>query len=286
MIYRTAASEGDVERAIQIYRVDEPSLDVAKIAAELAHWQWMRDSSPECFWIAEDEATGQIVGVASAVRRPPQWALANFYVLDAYKGQGIGKELMTRAYAAHQDCDRFLVHASEHPSAQRLYMQFGMYPLPYSIYFKGSVEGIVPPQALTVEECSVEAILPAINDLDQQALGFTRAQDHRWWAGFGSYFLLRNQNQPVGYFRAAPEGKIGPLVVSNERWMADALDCAILSQRDINAEPHEIFVPGANRSAIAHLLERGYRYAELNLLLSSHPMPGLALVTFHDTDLL
>jgi hypothetical protein len=41
-----------------------------------------------------------------------------------------------------------------------------------------------------------------------------------------------------------------------------------------------------NKTAIAYLLNRGYRYLDFNLLLSSHPMPGLARVVFHDTDLL
>jgi hypothetical protein len=68
--------------------------------------------------------------------------------------------------------------------------------------------------------------------------------------------------------------------------MTAALDWAIYQQKGISPEQHEVFVPGANRIAIAYLFNRGYRVDELNLLLSSHPMPGLAQVIFHDTDLL
>jgi hypothetical protein len=68
--------------------------------------------------------------------------------------------------------------------------------------------------------------------------------------------------------------------------MTAALDWAIFQQREISTDTHNIFVPGANRAAIAHLFSRGYRYQDLHLLLSSHPMPGLARVIFHDTDLL
>ena len=79
---------------------------------------------------------------------------------------------------------------------------------------------------------------------------------------------------------------IGPLVVSEERWMTAALEWAIVKQKEISSDPHEIFVPGVNRAAIAYLFTHGYRFHDLNLLLSNHPMPGLAQVIFHDTDLL
>ena len=135
MIIRTAATEQDIEQALKVYLVNEPSIAEVDQASTLAHWVTMYENCPEGFWIAEDEASRQIVGVASAVRRPPQWILANFYVLPNYHGKGIGRKLLSQAYSAREGCERFLVHATDHSSAQSLYMQFGMYPLPYSILF-------------------------------------------------------------------------------------------------------------------------------------------------------
>jgi GNAT superfamily N-acetyltransferase len=288
---RIAASEQEIEQALEVYIANEPPSDSAEKASTLAHWLAMYADCPESFWIAEDEASQQIVGIASAVLRPPQWILANFYVLPSYQGKGLGRELLTRAFSTREGCERFLVHSSTHPSAHSLYMQLGMYPLPYSMMFTGYPVDPVTPLALTIEDYPVDEILSTLNAFDQRALGFTRAVYHQRWAQNGAYFLVKKGGQVVGYFRVSPEGwlekgMIGPLVVSNERWMTAALDWAIAKQKEISTEKHEIFVPGANRAAIAYLLAHGYRTRDLNLLLSSQPMPGLARVIFHDTDIL
>ena len=132
----------------------------------------------------------------------------------------------------------------------------------------------------------MDEIISTLDIFDQQALGFTRAAYHQRWASSGSYYLVKQEKQTLGYFRVSPDGMIGPLVVSEEQWMAPVLDWAMALQNEVPADKHEVFVPGANRAAIAHLFARGYRFHEADLLLSSHPMPGLAKVIFHDTDLL
>ena len=286
MIIRLAKSEQEIDQALDVCLANEPSVNPSDRAAFLDHWLMMHTNCPEGFWIAQDETTQQIIGIASAVQRPPQWILTNFYVLPAYHGKGIGKKLLDRAFSIHEDCDRLLVHTSSHPSAQSLYIQLGMAPLPYSIMFKGNPDHDVIPEALAVIECPVDEILLTLNTLDQRALGFTRDSYHQWWAKNGNYFLVKHKDQIAAYFRVSKAGMIGPLVVSDERWMTAALDWAIVKQKEISSDPHEIFVPGVNRAAIAHLFTRGYRFHDLNLLLSSHPMPGLAKVIFHDTDLL
>src|SRR5262245_45168123 len=174
----------------------------------------MYAGNPEGFWIAVDEMTGQVVGVATALRRPPQWILANFYVLPAYHGQGIGRALLTRAVATHEGCDRFAVHASLHPSAQSLYMQFGMYPQPYSIRFMGSPENnLASPSHVAAEKQPVAEMLSSLNAFDRDALGFIRPLEHQRWGQDADYYLVKTEDQPVGYFRVAPDRLIGPLVV-------------------------------------------------------------------------
>jgi len=295
VIIRIAASEQDVAQALEVYQANEPPWDKDFAKQTLEHWLATYASCPEGFWIAEDEQADKahkahkIVGVASAIRRPPQWLLTNFFVHPDYHGQGIGKALLERAIAVHEGCERFIVHASQHPSAQRLYMQHGMYPLPYSILFKGQPQTRINlPSELKAEACLLDNALPTLNALDLNALGYTRAVDHHWWAKHGSYFLVKTnvEGQVVGYFAISSRNSIGPLVVSDVRWMAGTLDLAIHQQMALSAADHEIFIPGANTIGIERALAYGYRYCEIELLLSSHPMPGLAQVVFHDTDFL
>src|SRR5258708_3844230 len=220
MINRTAANEQEVAQALNVYRANEPPWESAHAEQTLEQWLAAYISCPEGFWIAEDEQSHQIVGVAAAIRRPPQWLLTNFFVHPDYHGQGIGKVLLARAIAVCEGCDRFTVHASQHPSAQRLYMQHGMYPLPYSIKFKGQPQSRLSlPPGLTVEACSPGNILPILNSFDLSALGYTRAVDHQWWTKHGSYFLVKAEDQTVGYFGVSSWGIVGPLVVADVSWM-------------------------------------------------------------------
>ncbi len=286
MIYRTAESEQDIQRALDVYLAADPPATPGWEARVLAHWQRLYAACPQAFWLAEDEASGQIEGVASAMLMPPQWILSNFYVCPDCQGKGIGKALMERVCATSEGCERFLVHASEHPSAVNTYMKRGMFPLPPSLFFPGFPDAPEPPVDLEVEPHPLGEILDTLDAFDRQALGFSRVDFHKWWGETGRYYLIKKYEHILGYFRVSTLEDIGPLVVSDERWMASALDWAIIQQRAISPDPHVFFVPGANRSAITHLLKRGYRFIGTNLLMSSHPMPGLARVIFHDTDLL
>jgi GNAT superfamily N-acetyltransferase len=287
VIIRTAVNEQEIAQSLEVYWANDPPPDSASKASAIAHWLAIYASCPEGFWIAEDEAARQIVGVAAVVRRPPQWILANFYVLPSYQGQGLGRRLLAQAFATREGCERFAVHASVRPSAQSLYMQFGMYPQPYSIELRGNSQNHPGVRSeLVAEACPAKAIVSTLNSFDQEALGFTRAVDHLRWGEHGSYFLVKDQGQVIGYFRVSPERRIGPSVVSDRVWIPDVLDLAARKQWELSPGDQEILVPGANTTALAHLLAHGYRYEELELLLSSHRMSGLSQVLFHDVDFL
>jgi GNAT superfamily N-acetyltransferase len=276
---RPAENKHEIELAIQNYWINDPPDDAA---SALEFWFGLFADWPEGFFLALDEDSGQIVGVASAAIHPPQWTLTNFFVHPAYHGQGVGRALFSRAFTWREGCIRSLVHASQHPSAQRLYMGAGMFPQPYSIVFEGKTAPA--PTVLTAEAIAPLESLTILNALDLNAFRFTREIDHRYWGQTGHYFLVNFGSETVGYFCVATNGIIGPLVVAEPRWMIDALSLATQKIATLTDHDHRLFVPGANTTATAYLLSHGYRYIELELLLSSEPMPGFANVIFHDTD--
>jgi GNAT superfamily N-acetyltransferase len=299
-IYPATSSHG-VRAAMNLYLADEDRLHAlsssgqppiqrseAEVQREFRHWLHVYESAPEGFIVAEDDEKGQIVGVAAAVRRPPQWILANFYVDPAYQGRGIGRRLLERAFTVREGCDRFCVHASSEPAAQTLYMKFGMYPQPYSIIFKGQMKhNIGKPKHVNIEKVEVHDDIQDINRIDQQVFGFERAVDHLRWALDSQYYLARTKDarDPFGYFCVADWGQIGPAVTAQPRWRMALLDMALMAAKEL-ADKQSLFIPGANTVVIERLLAYGFRYEDFNMFLSSVPIPGLAQVMFHDTDFL
>jgi GNAT superfamily N-acetyltransferase len=298
---RTALNEQDVRGAMQLsldddlqwrqMRYGEASpLSAEEIEQNFQYWWGFYQSTPEGFFIAEDDAHGLIVGVAAAVRRPPQWMLTNFFVQPDYKGRGIGHQLLTCAYAVQEGCERFCLHASDDPAAQALYLRLGLYPQPHSTEFRGHARGqLEMPGHLQLEEVSPLEVLDVINALDQTALGYQRVVDHQYWMRFGSYFLARNESNLLGYFRVGRqpgnESDVGPLIVADEQSMGDVLQAALAIAQSQSAQ-QSLLVPGANKTAIARLFDYGYRCHDVELLMSSVPLPGLSRVVFQDTDLL
>ena len=298
---RNARDERDVRGALQIYLDDDAAwrlhrygeaapLTEAEIEDEFEYWWNIYDSAPDGFFVAEDDERALIVGIASSVRRPPQWMLTNFFVHPDYKGHGLGHQLLQRAHAVRDGCDRFCVHASDDPAAQALYMRFGMYPQPHSTQFTGQIEQRLDvPDHLKLEKVSALNALDTIAALDRSALGFERVVDHRFWAEHGLYYLVRAKQDLLGYFRVGQSpsqvSDIGPVVVTEDRWMGDVLQ-AVLAVAQTVSNRQRLLVPGANTTAIAKLLAWGYRCHDVELLMSSAPLPGLPRVLFQDTDLL
>lgn len=91
----------------------------------------------------------------------------------------------------------------------------------------------------------------------------------------------------MGYFKVTDDGHIGPLLVTQPIFMAEAIDLALLATQERIKRPNQrLLVPGDNSTAIQRLLNYGYHFDGIELLLSSHPLPHLSQVIFHDTDLL
>src|SRR5262245_33928772 len=114
-----AENDEDVFSAMQLFYAEEDRLrnttaesrSVEEVAWELDLWRGIFASTPEGFVVARDDETGIIVGVAAAVRRPPQWMLTNFYVDPEYQGFGIGRKMFQQAWSVREGCTRFCLHA-------------------------------------------------------------------------------------------------------------------------------------------------------------------------------
>ena len=223
-------------------------------------------------WIAEDD--GRAVGYARSILRDGVRELTEFFVLPGAQSSGVGRELLERAFPTEGARHRTLIATFDVRAVAR--------------YLRAGLDGRVPifalsraPQAVSVDSdlraeplVTDEATLARLATIDRALLGYRRDVDHRWFARERRGQVYRRGADIVAYgYAPFAVGWGGPY---------GALDAADLPRllADAETEAHRaghgevsFDVALVNRTALGHLLGRGYR-------LESFPM-----MVFADDDL-
>jgi GNAT superfamily N-acetyltransferase len=126
-----------------------------------------------CF-LAEDP---EPAGFATAVIRDGVWFLSHLWVVPERQGRGIGSVLVDEALAWGRGSSAFSVVASPDPAAQVVYLRRSMYPVWAQYEFTGPGGGEPPPGFGPLEEADVSWV----SDLDREARGMARPEDHRFF---------------------------------------------------------------------------------------------------------
>ena len=206
------------------------------------------------YWIAEEG--GEIIGYARSIRRDDTRELTEFFVLPARQSEGVGRELLARAFPAAGVKHRSII-ATVDARALGRYLRTGVYAR-FPIYsFQRPPAVVAEPSDLTMEPfAEAEPILAELRAIDQAIVGYTRDSDHSWLARTHAGYLYRRQGQVIGYGYAGASN--GPFA------LLDAADYpVVLAHAEAHAaargEAETGFeVPLINRHAVDYLLRRGY----------------------------
>jgi len=82
-------------------------------------------TDPDGAWVAADEATGEVVGVALALRREGLWVLSLLAVAEGLQGQGVGARLLDASLRTAAGATGGLILVSRDPRAMRRYQLAG-----------------------------------------------------------------------------------------------------------------------------------------------------------------
>ncbi len=224
------------------------------------------------FWIAEDDA--RPIGYARSILRDGVRELTEFFVLPGAQSSGVGRELLARAFPAEGARHRTLIATVDVRAVAR-YAGAGLdgrFPI---FSFRRAPEEVSVASDLRAAPLALDrATLSRLAVIDRELLGYRRDVDHRWFAAERPGLVYRRGEDIVAYgYQAIAPCWGGPYA---------ALDPADLPRLLADAEtwahraghPEVWFdVALINRTAIDHLLGRGYR-------LESFPM-----IFFADGDL-
>jgi ribosomal protein S18 acetylase RimI-like enzyme len=208
----------------------------------------------EQFWVAEQ--AGEIVGYSRSCNHDGVRQLSEFFVHPGLQANGVGKELLARAFPREHARLR-LVTATPELRAQALYMRSGVYARQLLYRFLCTPQPVTVTADLVVEPApALPVALPLIAALDDAILGFQRADDHAWLLSDRQGWLYRRQGQVVGYGYTG--AACGPFALLNPADFPAVLAHAESQAAAAGRPEFALWVPSTNRHAIDYLLAHHY----------------------------
>ena len=224
------------------------------------------------FWIAEG-ADGAPIGYARSIDRGGLFELSEFFVRPSVQSQGVGRELLERAFPAGRGDVRLIIATTDIRALSR-YLRAGVVARFPVLTFTGASRDVAVPEGIAIEPLDLDRDLDAVNEVDDAVLGHRREVDHRWFATEREGYRYLRDGRVVGYgYVALPDrGGNGPFAVLDPTDLPAVLSQVERRRHELGAEKTEFEVALHNRIAVDHLLGRGYRMDSfMTLFCSSEP---------------
>lgn len=260
----------DLERRMGIPDSDNSWLDAAFVAD---YWERRRTlfehltSNAEHFWVAEIDS--QIVAYARASLNDGMGELNEFFVLPDHQGQGIGRELLARAFPTDGARRRVIIATTEIHALSR-YLKAGVYPRFPLYYLFRQPEPVTIETNLIVKPVSAgPETLAAIREIDRAVLGFARDADRDFLLGQADrevcLFYRGGDLAGYGFFGQ----RTGPIALLNEADFPAVLARAETAAAERGDTDFGMTVPLINRAAVDYLLGRGFQLEPFTVLFMS-----------------
>jgi GNAT superfamily N-acetyltransferase len=224
------------------------------------------------FWIAED-AGGTPIGYARSIDRDGLFELTEFFVRPGVQSQGVGRELLARAFPPGRGDLRLIIATTDIRALSR-YLRAGVVARFPVLSFTGPTRETPLIDGPTAEPLDLDRDLDAVHAVDDEVLGHRREVDHRWFAAEREGYRYVRDGRLVGYgYVGRPDQSgNGPYAVLDPADLPAVLSHAERKRHELGATETEFEVALHNEVAIDHLLGRGYRMDTfMTLVCSSQP---------------
>lgn len=206
------------------------------------------------FWIAYDDT--RPIGYARSILRDHVRELTEFFVLPDAQSDGVGRELIQRAFP-QEGADHRVIIATTDVRAQVRYLKAGVVPRFPEMYWLRVPENVpVQTDLEFVRVTNTPETLAALATIDREILGHTRDADHAYLLDSRDGYLYKREGQVAGYGYLARG--CGPIA------LLDPADFdAVLSHAEANALTKKydevgFDIPMINRAAIDYFLAHHY----------------------------
>jgi hypothetical protein len=288
------AREDDIPRCAEVWwtatnhyitALNQPALpdDLSIITKLYVH---LRATDPERFVVAVtpsvDPAADRVIAFAVALQRDHVWFLSMLFVLPDVQLRGLGRELLARVLPQDGAVTvRATATDSAQPISNALYSTYGIVPRLPLLNLVGlpTRPEVLEPFPSGVTPVSFQAIVDgggsdghrqlatAVDALDRDLLGFSRAVDHgfmrqqdrRGWLFQGP------DGTSLGYGYSAESGRLGPILVRDPALLGPAMGHLLAAVQPRG--PFITWIPGAADRALVPALAAGLRLDPFPILL-------------------
>ena len=175
-------------------------------------------SDPGGCWVAEDG--GEVVGVATSIKRDLTWILCSFAVDADRRGSGIGRQLLDAAGRHASGCLRAMLSSTSDPRAVRTYLRAGFTMIPW-MYLHGEVRRSALPTRTHVRP-GTAADRHLLESLDRRCRDATHGPDHDILMRHAGLVVVDRPNAQ-GYAYAPDGGGVWIVAATDRRTATELL---------------------------------------------------------------
>ncbi|WP_110238752.1 GNAT family N-acetyltransferase [Nocardioides gilvus] len=203
----------------------------------------VQEDGPGC-WVMERD--GEVLGVATSIRRDTLWALSTWAVLPQWRGRGTGRPLLEASLSYASGTLRRMVSSSADPNAVRHYIRVG-FDLHPQMTLHGQVDAVDLPRVDRVRD-GHRSDLEWMTSLVRQARGAAHsASDHELLGAAGDLRVVDRAGRR-GFAHLTHDGSIALLAASDRRTANDLFVDALVQR---HGQPFtQSHVTGANQWAL------------------------------------
>jgi GNAT superfamily N-acetyltransferase len=226
------------------------------------------------WWVAEDDASGEMIGYARSVERGGLFELSEFFVLPSHQAAGLGAELLSRTFPLGRGEVRAIIATTDLRAQARYYRAdtAARFPILSLIGTPGAALGTVAVDPAFEAQRATTEDIPALAELERSVLGFDRANEFRWLLDQREGYLYRRAGRIVGSGFLGARGGVGPIAAVEPTEAPAILDHLERRAAELEIAEMSLDVPGPNEAAIRHLLDRRFRLDPfITFLMSSRP---------------
>jgi GNAT superfamily N-acetyltransferase len=245
---------------------DRDLQEAVRVLTDLSH---RRDGA-----VIVAEVFGDLAGVGAVRIQDRHAHIAFLFVLPAFQGQSLGRQLLDRLASVASDAgaDTMSLVASRDPRAWQRYLRLGLRPGPPILSMRATKPRFPseePDAGLTIEPLTPDSSgdLDIVDEMDLAIRGSRRRSDVEAWlcgGDTGALLIDPKSRSPTGYViigREPDHVRIGPVVARTVARFPDVLAHALHLAGTLDGatrHPWRIDFPSINQVAIAPLLEAGF----------------------------